>query len=167
MHPTLQSGERYILNRLTLVWRSPRRGDLVVIKDPLHGEYAVKRIVGMPEDRVRLRKNIVYLNGSRLMEPYLSKSALATEDAMLERETAVQRDTYYVLGDNRNNSEDSRCYGAVPRKNIMGFINLGKQPEAFVRRSPGKLACQVGLSPSKTITAAAAERERISHGGAL
>lgn len=166
MHPTLQSGERYILNRLTLLWRSPQRGDLVVIRDPLHGEYAVKRVVGMPADRLQLRKNIVYLNGARLMEPYLPKGVLATEDAMLERESTVGPDTYYVLGDNRDNSEDSRCYGAVPLKNVMGFINLGRQPKAFVRNTPGELAYRVGRLPSRTVSAAAAP-EHVNDGGAL
>jgi signal peptidase I len=133
MQPTLRSGDRFILNRWFFHYRAPQRGDVVVIKDPAHGEPAVKRIVGLPLEVVQMQRNIAYLNGQRLMEPYLPPAATATQDAMIEQAVVVPANCYFVLGDNRNNSEDSRCYGAVPRQNILGIIRLGRQPEAFLR----------------------------------
>src|SRR6266478_6796002 len=73
MVPTLQDSEHYLLNRWVYVVRSPRRSDVVVIRDPLDNSYAVKRIIGAAGDLVYLRGGNVYVNGRKLDEPYLSR----------------------------------------------------------------------------------------------
>lgn len=154
MAPTLQNGDLFLLDRWSHWVRDPHRGDLVVIRDPSRWDYVVKRVVALPREFVQMQRNIAYINGRRLMEPYLPLSALATQDAVIERPFAVPPDHYFVMGDNRSNSEDSRHYGAVPRQNIVGFLQIGPQPEAFVR-TPVKHA---SLLPLPTISASATER---------
>jgi signal peptidase I len=151
MDPTLQPGDRFLLSRWAYWGRAPQRGDLVVLNDPVYGEACVKRVVGLPGETLRMKRNIAYVNGSRLMEPYLPKSALATEDAVLEREMRVPEGCYFVMGDNRDNSEDSRRYGPVPRRAIVGSIGVGAGPRPFVRT---EAVDRAGLLPTLSVAAA-------------
>ena len=123
MIPTLQDGDRFILNRWSYVYRSPRRGDLVVVKDPGHQDYAVKRIVGMPCESLYFKRGSVLVNGKYLLEPYLASGTQTFLPDTREKLLVVGQDRYYVLGDNRGNSEDSRYYGAVHRSQIIGSIS--------------------------------------------
>jgi len=122
MMPTLKDGERYYLNRWRYLVFSPQRGDVVVIKDPGHADFAVKRIIARPYDWLNLRDGNIYINGKRLNEPYLDKGVRTDTPDLKERWVQLGRDQYYVLGDNRGNSEDSRFYGIVPGKCIIGMI---------------------------------------------
>jgi signal peptidase I len=122
MQPTLMDGERYYLNRWRYLVAAPKRGDLVVLKDPGHNDFAVKRIVAGPDDWVNMRNNGVYLNGKRLSEPYLPEGTRTSVPDRQEKWILLGPNQYYVLGDNRGNSEDSRYYGVVKRKNILGVL---------------------------------------------
>ncbi|HXI52860.1 MAG TPA: signal peptidase I [Candidatus Saccharimonadales bacterium] len=122
MTPTLKDGERYYLNRWRYIFLPPQRGDIVVIKDPGHNDFAVKRIVGRPYDWLNLKDGILYLNGKRVQENYLDKGVRTDTPDLKERWVQLGRDQYYVLGDNRANSEDSRFYGVVLRENIIGMV---------------------------------------------
>jgi signal peptidase I len=122
MVPTLEQGDRFILDRWSYHYRNPERGDLVVIKDPGHSDFAVKRIVGLPGETIFLRDGAVVLNGKRLVETYLSSGTKTFCSDMKDRLIIVGKDQYFVMGDNRANSEDSRFYGAVPRERIIGTI---------------------------------------------
>ena len=123
MVPTLKDGERYFLNRIAFKWRAPGRGDVVVIKDPGHVDYAVKRIIGLPGESLSLMDGAVYLNGARLSEPYLTRGTRTTTPDRQDKFIKVPQDRYFILGDNRGNSEDSRNYGAVHRSQIIGLIS--------------------------------------------
>ena len=122
MTPTLKDGERYYLNRWRYMFASPDRGDLVVIKDPGHSDYAVKRIVAKPNDWLNIRDGKLFLNGRRLDEPYLANGTLTDVPDHKERWIQLGDDQYYVLGDNRQASEDSRYYGVVRREHILGLL---------------------------------------------
>ena len=122
MTPTLKDGERYYLNRWCYVFGSPQRGDLVVIRDPGHSDLAVKRIIAKPYDWLNLKGGMIYINGKRLEEPYLAKEICTDTPDHKERLIQLGRNQYYLLGDNRANSEDSRFYGVVNRKNILGQL---------------------------------------------
>ena len=123
MSPTLQSGDVMILNRFAASSHVLQRGEMVVLKDPETGDLVVKRIVGMPGETVQVDMGVAFVNGKRLHEPYLHQ-ALKTPTGNPGPNTKVAEGHYYVLGDNRNNSVDSRAFGTVARENIIGVINL-------------------------------------------
>ena len=123
MVPTLQDGDRYVLNRWAYHSHNPQRGDLVVLKDPGHNDYAVKRVVATPCETVHLKNESVYVNGNKLDEPYLSPGTETRLPNVKEKIVVVGRDHFFVMGDNRPNSEDSRFYGAVHRSQIIGLIS--------------------------------------------
>ena len=122
MMPTLKDGERYFLNRWRYMILAPQRGDVVVIKDPGHQDYAVKRVVGRPYDWLNFKDGVLYVKGKRLEEPYLSNNTRTDTSGTSEKWIQLGRGQYFLLGDNRANSEDSRFYGVVQRKNIIGMV---------------------------------------------
>src|SRR5882724_2670428 len=121
MVPTLRDSEHYLLNRWIYVVRSPQRTDVVVIRDPLDNTYAVKRIIGTAGDLVFLRGGNVYVNGRKLEEPYLYKGTPTyTVGSQKEQLIKCGNNEYFVLGDNRKNSTDSRTYGLITRDRVLG-----------------------------------------------
>jgi signal peptidase I len=125
MMPTLRNTDRYYLKRWIYYVRTPQRGDIVVIKDPSDGSFAVKRIIAMAGESVFLKKNgKVYVNGEPLSEPYLpAGTPTFTCVSAAEEMLTCGEGRYFVLGDNRGDSYDSRFYGPIPRQNILGVIN--------------------------------------------
>src|SRR5882672_1055218 len=123
MAPTLHDSQQYLLNRWVYYFRSPRRSDVVVLRDPVDNGFAVKRVIATAGDCVCLKEGKVFVNGCRLVEPYLA-SGMPTFPYLTEKEQPITlgKDQYFVLGDNRKNSADSRTYGPVPRRSILGLI---------------------------------------------
>jgi signal peptidase I len=122
--PTASSLERTILPI-----RDIQRGDIVVFKYPDEPERDfIKRVIGLPGDTLELRAKKVYVNGQRLDEPYVHFLTPATEGAeftsldVRERygPVTVPSDQYFVMGDNRDNSQDSRYWGFLPRDHVKG-----------------------------------------------
>ena len=112
MQPTLHHSERFLLNRWVYYVQTPQVGDIVVLRDPADRLLSVKRIIARPGDTVRLAGGKVYVNGRELAEPYLApRMPTYPAGELNEQSWQCQTDHYLVLGDNRMNSADSRCYG--------------------------------------------------------
>jgi len=116
MEPTFHNNDYVIVNRLAYQWGQIQRGDVVVFPYPLNPEEDyIKRVIGLPGDRVAIYAGEVYVNGQLIAEPYLS--APASEDLA---EVIVPDGYVYVLGDNRDASSDSRTWGPLQIERIIG-----------------------------------------------
>jgi signal peptidase I len=123
MVPTLQNSQRYLLNRWVYYVHPPHRSDVVVLRDPSDNGFSVKRIVGVAGDTIHLKEGRVFVNGQELKEPYLSPGTPTFPNrGLFEASFKCGTGQFFVLGDNRNNSVDSRTYGPVPRRNILGLV---------------------------------------------
>ncbi len=118
MRPTLEEGDRILLNRMSYHFRDPKAGDVVVLHSPMvEGEDLVKRVVAVAGDQVAIKDGALYVNGVVQDEPYLLEQDFMTDP---EIEVRVPEGHVYVMGDNRNNSGDSRLFGAIPTDSIIG-----------------------------------------------
>ena len=123
MSPTLQNSGCYWLNRYAYFKSEPRPSDIVALKDPQDNTLVVKRIIALPGQSVYLNHGKVYMDSQPLAEPYLPDKTLTFAYEKNESEFfVIGKDEYFVLGDNRDNSTDSRIFGPVPRQNILGKV---------------------------------------------
>ena len=116
MQPTLYAGNFVIVNKLAYKLGTPGRGDVIIFHyppDPTREPY-IKRVIGLPGDKVSVSGSKVYVNGEALVEPYISAPPA------YEGTWDVPAHALFVLGDNRNSSSDSHSWGMVPLKNVIG-----------------------------------------------
>jgi len=116
MQPTLYEGDFVMVNKLAYKIGSPERGDVIIFHyppDPDREPY-IKRVIGLPGDRLQVQNGSVYINGEPVQEPYISAPPAYTG------EWTIPEGTVFVLGDNRNHSSDSHNWGTVPIENVIG-----------------------------------------------
>jgi len=119
MAPTLEAGDQIVVTRY--LRSRPERGDVIVFRSPVDaGELLVKRVVGVPGDLLDSRLGRVRIGGHTLPEPYVLR--VATTGAISSQ--VIPSDSYYVLGDNRDDSLDSRSWGVVPRASVVGRARM-------------------------------------------
>jgi signal peptidase I len=146
MVPTLDVGQRVLVNRLGTHFGDPSRGDVVVFKPPAGADSNqcgipsepddghpcakptnnrsssnfIKRVIGLPGDTLFVRDNRAYINGKRLNEPYINKNTSCDALCNLDKPIKIPPGHFFMMGDNRGQSDDSRQWGPVPKKWIIG-----------------------------------------------
>jgi signal peptidase I len=126
MEPGLEDQERIFINKIVYRWEHISRGDIVVFHYPRDPRKSfIKRVIGLPGDRVRIAFGHVYLNGRAVEEPYVPEDFLDTRSYP---ETVIPADSYFVLGDHRSMSNDSRDFGPVQHSYIYGKAVFGYWP---------------------------------------
>ena len=114
MQPTLREGERVIVDKVSYLFRPPARGDIVVLDLQGEPEDLIKRVIGLPGETIEFKDGDVWIDGRPLDEPYAQSSSGAIAARQLGS------DEYFVMGDNRGNSKDSRVFGPIHREDIVG-----------------------------------------------
>ena len=144
METTLKDGDEVIINKFSYRFKTPERFDVIVFKQSgkEHSYYNIKRIIGLPGETLQIRDGIIYINGEavddRIIVDQMNNYGLADENLILEE------NEYFVLGDNRNNSEDSRfaSIGNIRRDEIIG--------KAFIRINPFNFISKLNFKEEET-----------------
>lgn len=124
MSPLIASGEIVLINTIAYHLRAPSRGDIIAFHhDAPTPEIFIKRVIGLPGDRVQIDQGRVFVNGAELQEPYVHYP-----DQRSFAEVTVPAGDLYVLGDNRAVSEDSRAWGFVQQNQLLGKALAGIWP---------------------------------------
>lgn len=124
MAPRITSGEIVVINTMAYRWGKPSRGDVIAFRhDAPAPETFIKRIIGIPGDRIRIDGGRVFVNGAPLSEPYVLYA-----DHRSFPEVTVPAQMLYVLGDNRADSDDSRFWGFVHQSDVLGKALAGIWP---------------------------------------
>ncbi len=123
MFPTYHNGDFLVTEKLSYRFGEPKRGDVIVLKNPRdESQDFIKRVIGLPGDSIKIAEDFVYINGKKVNETYLPSGTPTHSGAFLTEGTTVSigDDQYFVLGDNRNHSSDSREWGGITKKDIIG-----------------------------------------------
>jgi len=156
MEPTLQINDRLIIEKLSYRFRKPERGEVVVFNPPAvsvvpdASKVYIKRLIGLPGDRISIREGTVFINDKALNEPYIKEApdyTLPTDDfskcegcfqppeitqTIVKNQKilsfTVPQGSYWMMGDNRNNSLDSHAWGFLPEQNIVGRASFRYWP---------------------------------------
>ena len=129
MEPTLLPHDRVLVDKILYRLRAQRRGDVVVLKYPLNTQRNyIKRIVALPGDVLEVKNGKLFVNGSRVIELYVNNGPKGNYGPL-----TVPKDSVFVMGDNRNNSEDSRAFGALKKNLVVGQALLIYWPPQRVK----------------------------------
>jgi signal peptidase I len=125
MEPTLQVGDRILVDKISQQWQEPKRGDILVFYPPKspaiedNTKAYIKRLIGIEGDRIAVKNGKVYRNDEPLDEPYIAEAPKYTM-----RQVIVPKGHYWMMGDNRNHSNDSHIWGFLPKENAIGKATI-------------------------------------------
>ncbi len=138
MHPTFESTDYLIVDELSYHFSAPKRGDVIIFRYPNDPNvFYIKRIIGLPGETVHIdhgKTTVTKVDGTTVT---LNETYVVAEDATYTQDSTLGPDQYYVMGDNRPRSSDSRIWGPLPKKNIMGRAYLRLLPANEIGVLPG------------------------------
>lgn len=136
MQPTLDEKDRILVNKASLYLSSFHHGDVVIIKKENEPTYYVKRIIGLPGDKILLKNDVVYINEEKQVESYIKLDVLQISNRFSNfPEIKVPSHKLFVLGDNRNHSKDSRnTLGLIDESNVIGKVEMVYYPFDQMKR---------------------------------
>lgn len=152
MHPTFENLDYLVVNELLYRFKAPERGDVIVFRYPGDPSvFYIKRIIGLPGETVSIRRgNVTILaeDGTKLAlaEPYI-----VNEDATYTKDVSLLPGEYFVMGDNRPNSSDSRIWGPLPKEDIIGRVDLRLLPIGKSGFFPGTTDYAEGTTSLSTL----------------
>ncbi len=142
MYPTFHDADYLIVDEISYRFKQPERGDVVVFKYPNDpSRFFIKRIIGLPGETIVFKDRSVFIKNNeqsrstKLDEPYLSQITIPGE----KKEVIVTEGHYFVMGDNRGYSSDSRAWGLLPKENITGTAKVRLLPFKNVSFNPGSI----------------------------
>lgn len=140
MFPTFKDNQYLIVDQISYRFEEPARGDVVIFRYPLDpSKFFIKRVIGMPNETVSITKGLITITTAdgdevELDEPYLEADRESRDTMSIE----LKADEYFVMGDNRIASSDSRAWGVLPRENIVGRALLRLLPVDTLELKPGE-----------------------------
>ncbi len=138
MHPTFENLDYLIVDELVYRFEAPARGDVIVFRYPGDTSiFYIKRIIGLPGETVSINHGIVTITTASGQSLTLSEPYIVAKDATTYPKVTLGPDEYFVMGDNRPNSSDSRVWGPLPRKDIIGRVDLRLLPISRIGFLPG------------------------------
>lgn len=140
MHPTFESADYLIVDELTYHFHEPVRGDVIIFRYPGDPRvFYIKRIIGLPGETVHINRGQTTITKQDGTSLTLSEPYVVAEDATYTQDTVLGSDQYFVMGDNRPRSSDSRIWGPLPRKDIIGRALIRLLPLGEMGTFPGAI----------------------------
>ncbi|MEK7604468.1 MAG: signal peptidase I [Patescibacteria group bacterium] len=153
MHPTFEHLDYLVVDEIVYALVAPARGDVVVFRYPgKPSVFYVKRIIGLPGETVSIDHGKITITTESGAKQTLVESYIVNEDATYTKSVRLNADEYFVMGDNRPNSSDSRVWGPLPRKNIIGRVDLRLLPLSQFGFRPGTASYPSPISTTTTPT---------------
>ncbi len=141
MHPTFENLDYLIVNEIVYTFKEPARGEVIVFRYPNDTSiFYIKRIIGLPGETVSINRGAVTIKTISGETVSLTEPYIVNEDATYTKNTTLNAGEYFVLGDNRPNSSDSRVWGPLPRKDIIGRVGARLLPISQAGFSPGSVS---------------------------
>jgi signal peptidase I len=140
MDPTLATGDYLLIDEVTYKLREPQRGDVVVFRAPPEPDkFFIKRIIGLPGETVSIEGSTVTITNTEHPKGFTLSESFIVHKSVNSMTVNVPSDHYFVMGDNRNGSFDSRSWGTLPKKNLRGRALLRLLPLKEIDYLPGKI----------------------------
>ena len=153
MHPTFENLDYLIVDEILYYFKAPARGDVIVFRYPGKPSlFYIKRIIGLPNETVSINRGVIEITASTGEKLALTEPYIVNEDVTYTKDVSLNSEEYFVMGDNRPNSSDSRVWGPLPKKDIIGRVDMRLLPITKSGFFPGTATYVISAGSSTTPT---------------